>query len=86
MMNFRNKLDKSVFFFVHNAIRKDNGVMRKVICFSGQRVVLTTGEVATVAFVNHGCVYVFGKNGLPMPAVVIGDAWGGEHDQWINVA
>lgn len=60
--------------------------MRKTILFPGQRVVLASGEVATVAFVNYGQVYVFGRNGLPMLAKPVGDAWGGEADQEVNNA
>lgn len=61
--------------------------MRKVICFPGQRVILASGQTATVAFVNYGQVWVFGPNGLPMAATVCGEAWGGEHDmEVVNAA
>lgn len=60
--------------------------MRKVICFPGQRVITTAGEVVTVAFVCNGQVWAFGRNGLPMLVTVCGDAWGGEVDQEVGVA
>ncbi len=55
--------------------------MKRVFVFPGQRVIATDGQVHTVAFVNHGQVFAFGKNGLPVPIIVSTDAWGGEHDQ-----
>jgi hypothetical protein len=59
--------------------------MRKVIVFPGQKVVATTGEVAVVAFVNYGRVYVFGRNGLPKVVDICTDAWGGEADQTLGL-
>jgi len=55
--------------------------MKKVIVFPGQKVQTTSGQVYTVAFVNCGQVYGFGKNGLPEPITVVTEAWGYEHDQ-----
>ena len=55
--------------------------MRKPIVYPNQKVITTQGNVATVAFVSCGQVYVFGRNGLPVPVKVCGDAFGGEHDQ-----
>lgn len=57
--------------------------MRKLMVFPGQRVITTGGEIATVAFVNHGQVYVFGANGLPKVVDIVGEAWGGEHDMHV---
>lgn len=60
---------------------------KRVIVFAGQRVIGTDGQVHVVAFVNHGQVFGFGRNGLPVPIVVSTDAWGGEFDQEVmNVA
>lgn len=59
--------------------------MRKVILFPGQRVILASGETAIVAFVAHNQVWVFGRYGLPVAAVVVTDAWGGEHDQSLGL-
>lgn len=60
--------------------------MREIVIFPGQRVVLTSGETAVVAFVAHNQVWAFGRLGLPMPVSIVGDAWGGEHDQTIGLA
>lgn len=60
--------------------------MRKPILFPGQRVITTEGKTETVAFTRNGQAYVFGCNGLPKPVKVVGDAWGGEHDQEIGLA
>lgn len=58
---------------------------RKMILVPGQRVVLTSGDIAVVAFVRYGQVFVFGRNGLPVAGIPVGDAWGGEHDQEIGL-
>ena len=61
------------------------GVMRDIVLFPGARVITTEGEVATVAFVMAGQVFVYGRYGLPKAVTVCGDAWGGEHDQEIGL-
>jgi hypothetical protein len=58
---------------------------RKSIVYPGQKVITTAGKVVTVAFVNAGQVYAYGRNGLPEKAVVCGDAFGGEHDQVLGL-
>ena len=60
--------------------------MKKVLVYPGQKVVTTDGRVVTVAFVNCGQVYCFGRNGLPEAVTVVGDAFGGEHDQLVGLA
>lgn len=59
---------------------------RKVIVYPGSKVITTAGNVVTVAFVNCGQVYAHGRNGLPEAVVVVGDAYGGEHDQVLGLA
>lgn len=44
----------------------------------GQRVITTAGTTRTVAFIHAGTTYVYGPRGLPEPARVVCDAWGGE--------
>lgn len=59
--------------------------MRNPIVHPNQRVITTEGKVVVVAFVNHGQVYAFGRNGLPEKVKVCGDAFGGEHDQVLGL-
>lgn len=44
----------------------------------GQRVITRAGTAAVVAFIHAGTVYVHGPRGVPVPAAVVCDAWGGE--------
>lgn len=45
----------------------------------GQRVITRSGTAAVVAFTDaRGTVYVHGPRGVPVPAAVVCDAWGGE--------
>lgn len=60
--------------------------MKRTIVHSNQRVITATGETKTVAFVRHGIIFVYGSNGIPMPATICGDAWGGEMDQTMGLA
>lgn len=47
--------------------------------YPGQRIVTAGGNVATVAFVAaDGRTFVYGQNGIPVPARVAFDALGGE--------
>lgn len=60
--------------------------MRKILVHPNQKVITTTGEVAIVAFVRHGQVFVFGRDGLPKAVDICCDAFGGEHDQTVGLA
>lgn len=60
-------------------------IMRKPNVFSGQKVITTSGDVVTIAFVNNGQVFAFTQSGIQVVHVVA-DAWGGEHDQEIGLA
>lgn len=44
----------------------------------GQRVITRSGTAAVVAFTHADTVYIHGPAGVPVPAVVVCDAWGGE--------
>jgi len=55
--------------------------MRKIVCYPGQKVITTAGNVETVAFVVFGQPFVYCSNGQFKKVEVVGDAWGGEHDQ-----
>lgn len=47
--------------------------------YPGQRVITSHGNVAVVAYVRaDGRVMVYGRDGMPVPANVTADAWGGE--------
>jgi len=55
--------------------------MRRSICYPGQKVVTTEGKTETVAFVLFDQAFVYQPNGHFKLIEVVGDAWGGEHDQ-----
>lgn len=59
---------------------------RETVLFPGQKVISTSGEVVTIAFVCHGYVFAYDRNGLPKMITVCTDAWGFEHDQTIGLA
>ena len=60
--------------------------MRRSIVHPGQRVITTEGKTETVALVDQGKVYVFASEGWLKAVTVVGDAWGGEHDQTQGLA
>jgi hypothetical protein len=60
--------------------------MRRAIVHPGQKVVTTEGKTEIVAAIFHGIVYVYGPDGWLRSVRVVGDAWGGEHDQEIGLA
>lgn len=60
--------------------------MRKIIVFPGQKCVSTEGEVVTIAVINDGGVWAYGRDGLPKAVDIVGDAFGGEHDQAMGLA
>lgn len=60
--------------------------MRKIIVEPGQRIVTTGGEVATVALIAQGRVYVYSINGWLKAVDICCDAFGGEHDQTVGLA
>lgn len=53
--------------------------MRKIV-YPSQKVITTSGEVMTVAFVIYGQVFAFGRNGLPKAVDIVYEAWGGDQD------
>lgn len=59
-------------------------MLRETILFPFQRVVTTEGDVVIVAFIRHGQVFAYGRNGFRVVEVVT-DAFGGEHDQSIGL-
>lgn len=59
---------------------------KRLVVFPGQRVICTDGKTHTVAYQSHGQVFVFGANGMPVPAKPVTDAWGGEHDMELGLA
>ena len=60
--------------------------MRKINVHSGQKVITTAGNIETVAFVLFGQAFVYCPNGRFKMVEVVGDAWGGEHDQEVGLA
>lgn len=58
---------------------------RQIVVFPGSKVITRSGEVATVAFVNHDEVHVFDRCGSYKSVDICGDAFGGEHDQEIGL-
>lgn len=59
--------------------------MRNPICYAGQRVITTAGQVVVVAFVIGAQVWAFVSGSL-QPVQVVTDAWGGEADQEVGIA
>jgi hypothetical protein len=60
--------------------------MRKINVHPGQKVVTTAGNIETVAFVLFDQAFVYRSNGHFCMVEVVGDAWGGEHDQEMGLA
>ena len=60
--------------------------MRRSICYPGQKVITTEGRTEIVAFVLYDAVFVYQPNGHFRMIEVVGDAWGGEHDQTQGLA
>jgi hypothetical protein len=77
------KLLSLVVMEVHRRIKI---MAKQVIIYPGQRVITNAGVVAVVAFEQNGKVFVYNKNGIPVPTKVVSDAWGGEMDQTIGLA
>ncbi len=52
--------------------------------FPGQRVVTSDGTVRTVAFLTpSGQVFVWAPTGVPVPARILHEAWGGDGDLFL---
>jgi hypothetical protein len=60
--------------------------MRKIMVYPGQKVITTEGRTEIVAFTLLGQVYVYQASGGVKLVQVVGDAWGGEHDQTMGIA
>lgn len=55
--------------------------MRRTFVYPGQKVITTEGRSEIVAFVLFDQPFVYQPNGHFKMVEVVGDTWGGEHDQ-----
>jgi hypothetical protein len=58
---------------------------KQIVVYPGQRIVAKDGKTYTVALIIHNKVYVYDTNGWLKAVQVVGDAWGGEHDQTVGL-